>query len=380
MFFGYKFRLYPNGGQRERIEAYFAAHRLVYNALLALQIEEFERRKCLLSLARLRAFLFDLISDDPFLEEIEESVLDSAAELMLRNFKTYLRLKKSGQEPSYPRFKSEGDRYKSFKIKNRRDNIAFTAKHVWLPGFSKMRCRVSRFPEGRFLSVTVSQVPSGKYFIALNSVRRDVEPLPKTGRAVGIDLGLSDIIVTSDGEKFEHPAWFLKSEEKVKSFQRVLAGKERGSRAYERAERDLARQHEKIANQRRDWLHKLSSEMVQRYDVICVENLAVREMMQEGTQAKAIADASWTAFRKMLQYKSQRCGRAFIMINRYFPSSQRCSSCAYTDGRLKDPRIRTWRCPACAALHDRDINAAINILNEGLRIYHFEKRRAGHVR
>ena len=273
------------------------------------------------------------------------------------------------EHAGYPKFKSKRDNKKSYKTNFTNGNIevSFENNRIKLPKLKWVKAKVHREFVGKIKSATISQVPSGKYFVSV-LVETDHEVLPETSSIVGIDLGIKDLLITSDGEKFNNIRTIKKYENKLAKEQRKLSHKTKGSKNYQKQRIKLARVHEKIRNTRIDNLHKISHRLISENQVIVSEDLAVSNMVKNHNLAKAITDCGWYELTRQLTYKAEWNGRTYIKIGRYVPSSQLCNICGYVNKNTKDLSVREWICPKCGTKHDRDINAAKNILNEGLRL------------
>lgn len=262
--------------------------------------------------------------------------------------------------------------------------------HIRLPKLGAVYVRGLQMLEGKILRATISHEPTGKWFVSVLYEVPKETPLPAVSSSVGIDLGLNDFIVLSNGMKVENPKYLKKLEARLAREQRVLARRREENidhyitcggkrspvykrpfsecRNYQKQKTKVARIYEKIKNQRIDFEQKLSTEIVKNHDMICMENLDIKSMLKDSTLAKTISDASWSEFKSMLSYKAQRYGRTIVFVDRFYPSSQMCSECGCVNPEVKDLSVRSWICPQCGAEHDRDVNAAVNILNEGKRI------------
>ena len=361
---GFRGVLCPTKEQAERIEKTFGCCRYVFNSFLDERIREYRERGKTLTYTEQCAML-PLLKKDPktsWLGEVDSTALQSSVRALQDSYDAFFR----GQT-GFPKFKSKHSHRQSFRSTNNYGSIRLVdRKHIRLPKLGEVRCRFPMEVQGKILGAVVTKEPDGKYEISLNcEVPRPPEP-EKTGKAVGIDLGIRTLAVTSDGKEYDNPKTYEKNLRKLRRTQRKLSRKTRGGRNWEKQRKKVAKVHQKIRNQRTDAIHKMTHELVYAYDLICIEDLDVREM-SKGKLARGITDASFGEIRRQLAYKTEWTGKRLIVTERWYPSSQVCSGCGYVNRDAKDLKIRRWRCPQCGQEHDRDLNAAKNILREGLR-------------
>ena len=370
----YKFRIYPTEEQEIFFAKTFGCVRKVYNLMLNDRKKAYEEVKNDPSKKMTFPTPAKYKKEFPFLKEVDSLALANAQLHLDKAYKNFFRDKSVG----FPRFKSKKNPVQSYTTNNQNGTVALIDnKFIKVPKLkSLIRIKLHRQPKGMIKSAIVSRHASGKYYISL-LCKEEINELPKTNSAIGIDLGITDFAILSDGQKIDNNRLTSKMEKKLKREQRKLSrrallAKKKGiplseAKNYQKQKRKVARLHEKVMNQRTDFLNKLSTEIIKNHDIICIEDLNVKGMLRNHKLARSISDVSWSSFVAKLQYKADWYGREIIKVDTWFPSSQICSECGHKDGK-KSLDIREWTCPICHTHHDRDINASINILTEGLRI------------
>ena len=360
---GIKFRIYPNKEQKNLISQTLGCCRLIYNKGLAMRDEAY-KNGTRTGYSQTSAMLTELkkCDDFVFLKEVDSIALQQSLRDLDRGFVNFFK-----KRAAHPTFKSKHNHHQSYRTVNQGDNIRIVGKCIKLPKLGYVKIRQS-MEVGKINNVTVERTPTGKYFAVLN-VEFEPHPRQNNGGRIGIDVGIKEFYSDSNGNVVSNPKYLEKSMRKLIREQRKLSRKQKASNNRNKQRVKVALVHEKITNQRNDFLQKQSTMLIRENQTICIEELKVRNMMRNHKLAQHIGSASWSKFFDMLAYKSVWYGNDVVKIPTMYPSSQTCSCCGYKNPLIKNLAVRVWECPDCHAVHNRDTNASINILNKGLQIF-----------
>ncbi|SUJ05616.1 transposase, IS605 OrfB family [Sporosarcina pasteurii] len=348
----YQFRLYPNKKQEILIAKTIGCSRFVFNHFLNLWNKSYTETGKGLSYQACSAMLPKMKKEEEtiWLQEVDSIALQSSLKNLADAFSRFFK-----KQNKKPQFKSKVNPVQSYTTKNVNDNIELKGKNIQLPKLGLVKFAKSREPKGRILNATIRKYASGKYFVSI-LCKEEIYELSKTDAAIGIDLGITDFAILSDGRRIDNNRFTSKMEKKLKREQRklskrALVAKQNGikladAKNYQKQKREVAKIHEKVINQRTDFLNKLSTEIIKNHDVICIEDLNTRGMLRNKKLATSISDVSWSNFITKLVYKANWYGRKIIKVDRWFPSSQICSECGVQDGK-KPLNIRKWSCSGC---------------------------------
>ncbi len=349
----YKYRLYPNKEQREFINKTIGCARFIYNKMLGDKIEHYKETKKML-----KNTPSQYKKEYEWLKEVDSLALANAQMNLDKAYKNFFRDTKAG----FPKFKSKKKSSNSYTTNNQKGTVYIENGYIKVPKLkTKIRIKQHRNFVGEIKSCTISKTKTNKYYISI-LVDIDIKPLPKRDNKVGIDLGLKEFAICSDGYRVPNPKFLRRTEKCIKFLQRSLSRKQKGSSNRDKARLKLAKAYEKLTNQRKDFLHKLSTKLINENQVIVIEDLKVSNMVKNHKLAKAISEVSWYEFRTLLTYKAQWYGRELIIAHGNYASSQLCHVCGYKNADVKNLGLRAWKCPCCNTEHDRDMNASYNLL------------------
>ena len=354
----YKYRIYPNREQRNFFARTFGCVRLFYNTSLDDMNKLYKEKKEYKDITPA-----SYKERFPFFKEVDSLALANAQLNRNKALKSFFR-----KQNKFPKFKAKRNR-QSYSTNNQNGTVYLSedCKYISLPKIKNIKIKMHRKFDGVIKTVTVSKECDDTYYVSI-LVEENIEAKPKSENSVGIDLGIKSYIVDSNAERIDNPKYLTKSLLRLAIEQRKLSHMKKGGKNRNKQRIKVARLHRRIRNQRNDFLQKLSSKYINENQVIVLEDLDIKQMEQDSTLSRLVADASWSKFASMLEYKGEWYGRDIIKVPTFYPSSQLCSTCGYQNKDIKDLSIREWVCPKCGSSHNRDHNASINILNKGLDI------------
>ena len=378
-----KVRIYPDDVQKQFISKQLGCCRKIYNLLLDYKKTEWEQNKHSVGLKDMGKYLTELKTKDEYfyLNEVHSKVLQQSMQDLNKAFDNFFKSLKKDKSVGYPKFKSKHDTkqscrfpsdifnrvgYKCDKIKGNRITLIKYLSDIHFK-CSKRDEKYLNNKQQYIRSVTLSKTSSNKYYLSVLIDYQQVKYEP-IDTVIGLDLGIKDFCVDSNGNRYENKHFYKNSEKRLKFLQKILSRKQKGSKNRNKARIKLAKLHEKITNRRNSYLHQISSRIVNENQVICIEDLNVKGMMKNHHLAKSIQDLGLYEFRRQLEYKCQFYGRQLVVIDRFYPSSKTCHECRYKNSKLT-LNDREWICPKCGKHIDRDYNAALNILDEGLKLF-----------
>lgn len=328
----YKYRIYPNSEQEVLINKTLGCARFVYNRILSYKINSYKNEGKSLSKIDCNNYCNRVLKEEyPFLREVDKFALTNAIYNMDSGYQKFFK-----EASGYPKYKSKHEKRQSYTTNYTNGNIKvlFNLNKVQLPKVGKIRSKLHRKFSGIIKSATISKTSTKKYYISI-LIDEKMKELPKSNNKIGIDLGIKDLVITSDGIKYKNPKTLIKWETKISKLQSKLSRKKKGSKSYIGLKHKIAKCHEKVSNIRKDNLHKISSKIVRENQIIVTEDLQIKNMMKNSKLSKIIGDASWHEFIRQLEYKSEFYGRTYIKIDKFYASSQLCHICGYKNEKIK---------------------------------------------
>lgn len=357
----YKFRIYPNAEQKVLFAKTFGCVRFIYNRMLADKIKYYEETK-----KKLNNTPAQYKAEFEWLKEVDSLALANAQMNLQTAYNNFFKSPKIG----FPKFKSKKSNHRSYTTNCVNCNICIENNCIKLPKIGYVKLKQHRIipNEYKLKSVTVSQMPGGKYYASILFEYENQVQEKELHHFLGLDYSMHELYRDSNGNEPAYPGYYRQAEKKLAKEQRKLSLMQKGSKNRNKQRIKVAKLHEKVSNQRKDFLHKQSRQITNAYDCVCIEDLDMKAMSQSLKFGKSVSDNGWGMFTTFLKYKLEEQGKRLVKVDRFFASSQTCSVCGCKNAKTKNLALREWNCPQCGAHHDRDVNAAINIRNEGMRL------------